>query len=211
MHANQLLPWIARRRGMSYKWGCINTYLRNAICSTHSLACKTSSHQVVWWIYRQVDLQCLHSQCKCSLFVGDLLWNGDGHHCALFLHVESDCWLAWLHSRCHKIMALSLTWFQSHSRWPLSKEFVHNYRRIRIRLWRLIMQHYFASLMTMEQVIFPTIDKCPKWVKVTNYLKLCTFGIPQTNILCMLQVPQYSLCNLQITLVRIEILHTCSH
>ena len=29
-------------------------------------------------------------------------------------------------------------------------------------LWRLIMQHYFASLMTMKQVIFPTIDKCPK-------------------------------------------------
>jgi hypothetical protein len=56
MHVNQLLPWIARRRGMSYKWGSINTYLRNPICSTHSLTCKTFSHQVAWWICRQVDL-----------------------------------------------------------------------------------------------------------------------------------------------------------
>jgi hypothetical protein len=140
MHANQLLPWIAWRRGMSYKWGCINTYLRNPICSTHSLACKTSSHQVAWWICWQVDLRCLHSQLKCPLFVDDLLWNGGRHQCALFLHVELDCWLAWLHSHCYIAMALSWTWFQSHSRWPLSKEFVHNnYRQICIWIRRLIM------------------------------------------------------------------------
>ena len=29
-HANQLLPWIAQRRGTPYKWGCINTYLRKS-------------------------------------------------------------------------------------------------------------------------------------------------------------------------------------
>ena len=79
-HVNHILPWIAQRRGMSYKWGgCINTYLRNPICSTHSLACKTFSHPMAWWIYWQVNLRCLHSQCKCPLFVGDLLWNGGGH------------------------------------------------------------------------------------------------------------------------------------
>ena len=97
-----------------------------------------------------------------SPFVGDLLWNGGGHQCALFLHVEPDCWLTWLHSHCHIAMALSWTWFQSHSRWSSSKVFVHNYRWICIRLWRLIMQHYFASLMTMKQVIFPTIDMCQR-------------------------------------------------
>ena len=96
-HANQILPWIARRRGMSYKWGCINIYLRNPIYSTHSLACKTLSHPMAWWIYQQVDLWCPHSQWKCPLFVGDLLWNGGGHQCALFLHVEPDYWLTWLH------------------------------------------------------------------------------------------------------------------
>ena len=41
--------------------GCINIYLRNPICSTHSLACKTFSHLMTWWIYRQVNLRCLHS------------------------------------------------------------------------------------------------------------------------------------------------------
>jgi hypothetical protein len=75
-----------------------------------------------------------------SLFVDDLLWNGGRHQCALFLHVESDCWLAWLHSHCYIEVALSWTWFQSHSRWPSSKEFIHNnYRQICIRIRRLIM------------------------------------------------------------------------
>jgi hypothetical protein len=156
IHANQLLPWLLER-----EWRCINTYLRNPICSTHSLACKTSSHQVAWWICQQVNLRCSHSQCKCLIFVDDLLWNGGGHQCALFLHVEPNWWV-WLHSHCHIAMALSWTWFQSHSRWPSSKEFVHNYRRICIRLRRLIMQHYFASLMTIKQVIFTIINKCPK-------------------------------------------------
>ena len=75
--------------------GCINTYLKSPICSIHFLACKTSSHQVAWWKYRQVDLRCPHSQCKYPLFVDDLLWNSDDHQCALFLHVEPDCWWAW--------------------------------------------------------------------------------------------------------------------
>ena len=139
-HANQLLPWIARMRGMWYKWGCINANLRNLICSTHSLACKIFSHPMAWWIYQQVDLRCPHSQCKCFLFIGNLLWNGGGHQYALFLHVEPDCWSTWLHSHCHIAMALSWTWFQSHSKWPSSKVFVHNnYQRICIRLRRLIM------------------------------------------------------------------------
>ena len=112
-HANQPLPWIAWRRGMSFKWGCINTYLRNLICSTHSLACKTFSHPMAWWIYPQVDLQCLHSQCKCPLFVGDLLWNDGGHQYALFLNVAPGCWWALRHSHCHIAMALAWIWFQS--------------------------------------------------------------------------------------------------
>ena len=49
-----------------------------------------------------------------------------GHQCALFLHVELDCWSTWLHSHCYIAMALSWTWFQSHSKWPSSKVFVHN-------------------------------------------------------------------------------------
>ena len=136
-HVNQL--YLALLEGEAcHIWGWINTYLRSHVCSIHSLACKTSSHQVAWWIYWQVDLRCLHSQCKYPLFIDDLLWNGGGHQCALFLHVELDCWLAWLHSHCHIAMALSWTWFQSHSRWPSSKEFVHNnYRRICIQLWTL--------------------------------------------------------------------------
>ena len=131
--------------------GCINTYLRNTICSTYSLACKAFSHPMAWWIYRQVDLRCLHSQCKCPPFVGGHLWNDGRHQCYMFLHVELDCWLTWLHSHCHIAMALSWIWFQSHSRWHSSKVFVHNnYQRICIRLRWLIMQHYFASLMTMK-------------------------------------------------------------
>ena len=49
MTCQSTLPCFARRRGMSYNRGCINTYLRNQVCSIHSLACKTSSHQVAWW------------------------------------------------------------------------------------------------------------------------------------------------------------------
>jgi hypothetical protein len=37
-------------------------------------------------------------------------------------------------------------------------------------------------------------------VRISNKFKLCSFRIPQTNILCMLQVHQYSLCRLQVTL-----------
>ena len=64
-------------------------------------------------------------------FVGDLLWNGGIHQCALFLHVEANYWLTWLHSHCHITMTFSWTWFQRHSRWPSFKVFVHNnYRQI---------------------------------------------------------------------------------
>ena len=46
MHANQLLPWLLEGEACHISGrGCINTYLRNPICSTHFLACKTSSHQ----------------------------------------------------------------------------------------------------------------------------------------------------------------------
>ena len=161
-HANQLLPWIARRRGMSYNWGCINTYWRSQVCSIHSLACKTSSHQVAWWRYRQVDLRCPHSQCKCPLFVGDLLWNDGGHQYALFLSVEPGCWWAWRHFHCHIAMALAWTWFQSHSKWPSSKVIVHNnYRPKCTPLRRLKVLHCFTSLMTKTQVIVPIVDMCP--------------------------------------------------
>jgi hypothetical protein len=48
------------------------------------------------------------------------------------------------------------------ARWPSSKEFVHNnYQWLCIRLRRLKVQHYFASLMTKKQVIFPIVDMCP--------------------------------------------------
>ena len=118
---------------------------------------------MAWWIYRQVDLRCPHSQYKYPLFVDDLLWNGGRHQCALFLHVEPDCWWVWLHFHCHIAMAFSWTWFQSHLWWPSSNVFVHNnYRQICIRLRWLIMQHNFASLVTMKLVIFPTIDMCPR-------------------------------------------------
>ena len=116
-HSNQLLPWIARRRGMSYKLGgCINTYRRSQVCSIHSLACKISFHQVAWWRYRQVDLRCPHSQCKCLLFVGDLLWNDGEHLYALFFNVESGCWWALRHFHYHIAMTLAWIWFQSHSK-----------------------------------------------------------------------------------------------
>jgi hypothetical protein len=36
MTCQPILPCFAWRRDMSYKWGCINTYLRNPICSIHS-------------------------------------------------------------------------------------------------------------------------------------------------------------------------------
>jgi hypothetical protein len=75
-------------------------------------------------------------------------------------------------------MAHSWTWFQSHSMWPSSKEFVHyNYRRLCIRLWRLIVQHYFASLMTIKQVIFPIVDMCPMY-----FSQLCIPHNPNRNI-----------------------------
>ena len=142
-----------------------------------------------------------------SLLVDDLLWNGGGHQCALFLHVEPDCWLTWLHSHCHIAMTLSWTWFQCNSRWPSSKVIEHNNYRLKcILLRRLKVLHYFASLMTKTQVIFPIVDMCPLnfashiiGVWMSNQLKSCSFGIPQSNILCMLQVPQYSLCCFQMT------------
>ena len=115
-HVNNLLSWIAQRRGMSYEWGVHQHIFEKSNMFNSSLACKTFSHPMTWWIYRQVDLRCQHSQCKCPLFVGDLIWNGGGHQCALFLHVEPDCWLTWLHSHCHIAMPLSWTWFQSHSK-----------------------------------------------------------------------------------------------
>ena len=58
MACQPTLPCFARRRGMSYNGGCINTYWRSQVCLIHSLACKTSSHQVAWWRYWQVDLRC---------------------------------------------------------------------------------------------------------------------------------------------------------
>ena len=115
-HANQLLSWIARWRGMPYEWGCINTDLRNPICSTHSLACKTFSHLMAWWIYRQVDLRCLHSQCKCPLFCW---WS------LMKWWWTSMCFvLACLTGLLVNLIALSLShsngtcliWFQSHSK-----------------------------------------------------------------------------------------------
>ena len=137
------------------KWGCINTYLRSQVCSIHSLACKTSSHQVAWWIYRQVDHWCLYSQCKCPLFVGDLLWSDGRHLCALFLSVEPDCWWASRHFHCHIAMALVWSWFQSPSKLPSSIGFVHNnYRPQCTPLRRLIVQHYFVSLTSKRQVIY---------------------------------------------------------
>jgi hypothetical protein len=122
-------------------------------------------------------------------------------------------------------MALSWTWFQSHSRWPSSKEFVHNnYRRICIRLRWLIMQHYFTSLMTMKQMIFPTIYKCPKCFsfqpciphnlsrssQLTQTLHLWDttnqyFGYAlNTSIFPLLPSNDF-------LLVRLEVLHTCTH
>ena len=50
MSNNFTLLWSKERHVI--KWGFINTYLRSQVCSIHSLACKTSSHQVAWWIYR---------------------------------------------------------------------------------------------------------------------------------------------------------------
>ena len=149
-YVNQL--YLALLKGEAcHIWGCINTHWRSQVCSIHSLACKTFSQQVAWWRYRQVDHRCPHSQYKCPLFVGDPLWNDGGHQCVLFLYIEPDCWLTWLHSHCYIAMTLSWTWFQSYSKWPSSKVFVHNnYRWICIRLRRLIMQHYFTSLMTMK-------------------------------------------------------------
>jgi hypothetical protein len=59
-------------------------------------------------------------------------------------------------------MALVWIWFQNHSRWPSSKEFMYNnYRWQCIRLQWLKVQHYFTSLMTKKQVIFPIVDMRP--------------------------------------------------
>ena len=85
--------------------GCINTYLRNPIYSTHSLAYKTFSHPMAWWRYRQVDLWCPHSQCKCPPFVGDLLWNDGGHQYALFWHICNTLKFA--------LLKIGLKWFNS--------------------------------------------------------------------------------------------------
>ena len=115
-HANQLLPWIARRRGMSYKWGVHQHIFEksNMFNSFLSLQNLFSSNSLVnisasWSLVSTLSMQC-------PLFVGDLLWNGGGHQCALFLHVAPDCWLTWLHSHCHIAKALSWTWFQNHSK-----------------------------------------------------------------------------------------------
>jgi hypothetical protein len=60
------------------KWGCINTYLRSQVCSIHFLAYKTSSHQVAWWRYRQVDNRCPHYRCVAHLIRRSTVWNRRG-------------------------------------------------------------------------------------------------------------------------------------
>ena len=110
-HVNQLYLALLEGEACHIMGGCINTYWRSQVCSIHSLACKTSSHQVAWWRYQQVDLRCPHSQCKCPLFVGDLLWNNGGHQYALFLNVELGYWWALRHFHYHIAMALAWIWY----------------------------------------------------------------------------------------------------
>ena len=62
---------------------------------------------------------------------------------------------------------------------PSSIEFVHNnYRPQCTPLRRLIVQHYFASWMTMRQVIFPIVDMCP----MCFFFQLCIPHSPSRNI-----------------------------
>jgi hypothetical protein len=67
-HVNQL--YLASLDGEAcHTMEVHHTYLRSQICLIHSLACKTSSHQVAWWRYRQVDHWCPHFQLKCPLLL----------------------------------------------------------------------------------------------------------------------------------------------
>ena len=119
----------------------------------------------------------------------------------LSMQISPFCWWSlmkwWRTSMCFvlacwtellvNLIALSLshsngtfwTWFQSHSKWPSSKVFVHNnYRLICIWLRRLIMQHYFTSLMTKTQVIFPIVDIYP----MCSFSQLCILRNRNPNI-----------------------------
>ena len=146
MHANQLLPCLARRRGMSYMWGCINSYWRSQVCSTHFLACKISSHQVAWWKCSLIDHRCPHSQLQCHPFIDDLLWNDALCQCAWFLNVEPDYWWASLHFHYHIVMSFACIWFQSHPRLLSSITIVHNNFPPKCILPRpLRVRHHFAS------------------------------------------------------------------
>ena len=133
--------------------GCINTYLRNPICSTHSLACKTFSHPMAWWIYRQIDLRCLHSQCKCPLFCWWSLMKWWRTSMCFVL----ACWTGLFVN----LIALSL----SHSNGTFLNLIPKSFKVAfiqRICAQQLPEDIYFAYLMTMKQVIFPTIDMCPR-------------------------------------------------
>ena len=87
------------------KWTMARTSRRTitfAACSDFFSSNGLVNISASWSLVPTLSIQMSH-------FIDDLLWNGGGHQYALFLHVELDCLLAWLHSYCHIAMALSWT------------------------------------------------------------------------------------------------------
>ena len=152
-HVNQLLPWIAWRRGMSYKWGLhqhifeksnmFNSFLSlQNLFSSNGLVNISTSWSSVPTLSMQLSPFCWWSLIK--------WWRTS-------ICFVLACWTELFVS----VIALSLSHSNSTFLNLIPKSFkvafnqkiVHNnYRWICIRLRRLIMQHYFASLMTMKQV-----------------------------------------------------------
>jgi hypothetical protein len=142
--------------------GCINTYLRSQVCSIHSLACKTSSHQVASWRYRQVDHQCPYSQLKCPPFC----WWSLMKRWRISMCFVLACWTGLLMS----FMTLSLSHSNDTFLNLISKSFNMTFiQRICAQQLPATMYsasvvesaHYFASLMIKKEVIFLIVDMCP--------------------------------------------------
>ena len=148
------LPWIARRRGMSYKWGVhqhifeksnmFNSFLslQNLFSSNGLVNISTSWSSVptlsmqmspfCWWSLMKWwrTLMCFVLACWTRLLVNLI---------ALSLSYSNGTFLNLIPK------SLKVAFIQSICAQQLPAD---------------IMQHYFASLMTMKQVIFPTIDMC---------------------------------------------------
>ena len=203
--------WLLEGEACHISGGCINTYLRNPICSTHSLACKIFSHQTglvnisaSWSLVPTLSMQmspfcwslmkwwrtsiCFVLECWTGLLVSFM---------ALSLSHSNDTCLN-LIPKSFKVVFIESNWAQQLSAKMYSASMVES-----ATLFCFFDDQDtsdFSNNWHVPDVLSLNFASCIIEVWISNQLKSCSFGIPQSNILCMLQVPQYSFGCLQMAL-----------